>query len=182
MQRKEEKMGKYQALVDFILTNIGGKENVLSVTHCMTRLRFTLKEDSIVNEKELLKSPEIMTAQFAAGRYQVVIGTHVEEVFQTVQKTLGEVSVEEPKKKRGFLNSVIEIITKSITPILGILTAAGLLQGILALLTVTKVLDTSDGAYIVLHAMGQTAFYFLPVILGYTSAKAFRLNPFVGIR
>lgn len=95
-------MGKYQALVDFILTNIGGKENVLSVTHCMTRLRFTLKEDSIVNEKELLKSPEIMTAQFAAGRYQVVIGTHVEEVFQTVQKTLGEVSVEEPKKREVF--------------------------------------------------------------------------------
>lgn len=181
MQRKEGKMGKYQALVDFILANVGGKENVLSVTHCMTRLRFTLKEDSIVNEKELLKSPEIMTAQFAAGRYQVVIGTHVEEVFQTVQKTLGEVSVEETEKKRGFLNSVIEIITKSITPILGILTAAGLLQGILALLTVTKVLDTSDGAYIVLHAMGQTAFYFLPVILGYTSAKAFQLNPFVGM-
>ena len=61
------------------------------------------------------------------------------------------------------------------------MTAAGLLQGILALLTVTKVLDTSDGAYIVLHVMGQTAFYFLPVILGYTSAKAFRLNPFVGM-
>ena len=74
---------------------------------------YAKRREHLVNEKELLKSPEIMTAQFAAGRYQV-IGTHVEEVFQTVQKTLGEVSVEEPKKKRGFLNSVIEIITKNL--------------------------------------------------------------------
>ena len=110
-----------------------------------------------------------------------MIGTPCRRSISNSAENSGEVSVEEPKKKRGFLNSVIEIITKSITPILGILTAAGLLQGILALLTVTKVLDTSDGAYIVLHAMGQTAFYFLPVILGYTSAKAFRLNPFVGM-
>ena len=68
LQRKEEKMGKYQAFGRFYFNQYWRrKENVLSVTHCMTRLRFTLKEDSIVNEKELLKSPEIMTAQFAAG-------------------------------------------------------------------------------------------------------------------
>jgi PTS system beta-glucosides-specific IIC component len=68
-----------------------------------------------------------------------------------------------------------------ITPVLGILTASGLLQGILALLTATNVLSVDDGAYIILHAMGQTVFYFLPVTLGYTSAKAFKMNPFVGM-
>lgn len=178
---EREKMGKYQALVDFILKNIGGKENVLSVTHCMTRLRFTLKNDGLVNEEELLKSSEIMTAQFAAGRYQVVVGTHVEDIFQVLQKTLGVQIKEEKEEKKSPLNSLVDIITKVITPILGILTAAGLLQGILALLTVTKVLDSTDGTYIVLHTMGQTVFYFLPVILGYTSAKAFKLNPYVGM-
>lgn len=75
----------------------------------------------------------------------------------------------------------MDTITKVITPVLGILTASGLLQGILALLTATNVLSVNDGAYIILHAMGQAVFYFLPVTLGYTSAKAFKMNPFVGM-
>lgn len=174
-------MKKYQQLVAFIIENVGGKENILSVTHCMTRLRFTLKDDQAVNEEGLLSSPDILTAQYAGGRYQVVVGTHVADVFKVMQTTLGLQSEEVEEEKKGGVNRLIEIITKVITPVLGILTASGLLQGILALLTVTKVLSTDDGAYIILHAMGQTAFYFLPVVLGYTSAKAFKLNPFVGM-
>jgi PTS system beta-glucosides-specific IIC component len=147
----------------------------------MTRLRFTLNDDTKVKEENLVNSPEIMTAQFAGGRYQVVIGTHVSDVFQIIQSELGLLGEEEVEEKKGGVNRLIEIITKVITPVLGILTASGLLQGILALLTVTNVLSEGDGAYIVLHAMGQTVFYFLPVVLGYTSAKAFKLNPFVGM-
>ncbi|OER26447.1 PTS beta-glucoside transporter subunit IIBCA [Listeria monocytogenes] len=174
-------MGKYQALSKFILENIGGKENVLSVTHCMTRLRFTLKDDSKVNEDILKKSSEIMTAQFAGGRFQVVIGTHVSDVYNEIQGVTGAGNAEEAEVKKTGLNRLIEIITKVITPVLGILTASGLLQGILALLTITNVIDVNDGGYIVLHAMGQAVFYFLPVVLGYTSAKAFNLNPYVGM-
>lgn len=174
-------MEKYQGLAAFIIENVGGKENILSVTHCMTRLRFTLNDDTKVKEENLVNSPEIMTAQFAGGRYQVVVGTHVSDVFQVIQSELGLLGEEEVEEKKGGVNRLIEIITKVITPVLGILTASGLLQGILALLTVTNVLSEGDGAYIVLHAMGQTVFYFLPVVLGYTSAKAFKLNPFVGM-
>lgn len=171
---------KYQQLITFILQQIGGKENILTVTHCMTRLRFTLKNDELVKEEELLKSPDIMTAQFAGGRYQIVVGTHVAQVYQELQQTLG-LADNAPEEQKGFLNSLIDTITKVITPVLGILTASGLLQGILALLVVLNVLNTDDGAYIILHAMGQTVFYFLPVALGYTSAKAFKLNPYVGM-
>lgn len=174
-------MERYQGLAAFIIENVGGKENILSVTHCMTRLRFTLNDDTKVKEENLVNSPEIMTAQFAGGRYQVVVGTHVSDVFQVIQSELGLLGEEEVEEKKGGVNRLIEIITKVITPVLGILTASGLLQGILALLTVTNVLSEGDGAYIVLHAMGQTVFYFLPVVLGYTSAKAFKLNPFVGM-
>ncbi len=174
-------MGKYQALSKFILENVGGKENVLSVTHCMTRLRFTLKDDSKVNEDILKKSSEIMTAQFAGGRFQVVIGTHVSDVYNEIQGVTGADKIAEAEVKKTGLNRLIEIITKVITPVLGILTASGLLQGILALLTITNVIDVNDGGYIVLHAMGQAVFYFLPVVLGYTSAKAFNLNPYVGM-
>ncbi|MGX7264778.1 beta-glucoside-specific PTS transporter subunit IIABC [Enterococcus crotali] len=175
-------MGKYQALVEFILKNVGGKENVLSVTHCMTRLRFTLKDDSLVQKEEIVKSPDVMSAQFASGRFQVVVGTQVADIFQVVQENLGSrTSVTVADEKKGLVSTLIDTITKVITPVLGILTASGLLQGILALLTATKVLSVDDGAYIILHAMGQTVFYFLPVTLGYTSAKAFKMNPFVGM-
>ncbi|MEI5990560.1 hypothetical protein A5881_002065 [Enterococcus termitis] len=175
-------MGKYQALVEFILKNVGGKENVLSVTHCMTRLRFTLKDDSLVQKDEIVKSPDVMSAQFASGRFQVVVGTQVADIFQVVQENLGSrTSVTVADEKKGLVSTLIDTITKVITPVLGILTASGLLQGILALLTATKVLSVDDGAYIILHAMGQTVFYFLPVTLGYTSAKAFKMNPFVGM-
>lgn len=174
-------MEKYQALVSFILKNVGGKENVLSVTHCMTRLRFTLKDDSLVQKEEVVKSPEVMSAQFASGRFQVVVGTHVADIFQVVQEQLNGKAVEAEEEKRGLVSTLIDTITKVITPVLGILTASGLLQGILALLTATHVLSIDDGAYIILHAMGQAVFYFLPVTLGYTSAKAFKMNPFVGM-
>lgn len=174
-------MTKYQKLVEFIVKNVGGKENILSVTHCMTRLRFTLKDDQLVNEEAFLTATDILTAQYAGGRYQVVVGTHVAEVFKEMQQLLGLQTEEVGEGEKGGVNRLIEIITKVITPVLGILTASGLLQGILALLTVTNVLSETDGAYIILHAMGQTTFYFLPVVLGYTSAKAFKLNPFVGM-
>lgn len=174
-------MEKYQALVSFILKNVGGKENVLSVTHCMTRLRFTLKDDSLVQKEEVVKSPEVMSAQFASGRFQVVVGTHVADIFQVVQEQLNGKAAEAEEEKKGLVSTLIDTITKVITPVLGILTASGLLQGILALLTATHVLSIDDGAYIILHAMGQAVFYFLPVTLGYTSAKAFKMNPFVGM-
>lgn len=176
-------MEKYQKFVEFILKNVGGKDNVLSVTHCMTRLRFTLKDDSLVNKEEISKSPDVMSAQFAGGRFQVVVGTHVADVFKVVQENLGvsQTDAVELEEKKGFVSALVDTITKVITPVLGILTASGLLQGILALLTATNVLAVTDGAYILLHAMGQAVFYFLPITLGYTSAKAFKMNPFVGM-
>lgn len=122
-----------------------------------------------------------MSAQFASGRFQVVVGTHVADIFQVVQEQLNGKAVEAEEEKRGLVSTLIDTITKVITPVLGILTASGLLQGILALLTATHVLSIDDGAYIILHAMGQAVFYFLPVTLGYTSAKAFKMNPFVGM-
>ncbi|MFD1900952.1 PTS transporter subunit EIIB [Enterococcus termitis] len=97
-------MGKYQALVEFILKNVGGKDNVLSVTHCMTRLRFTLKDDSLVQKEEIVKSPDVMSAQFASGRFQVVVGTQVAEVFQVVQENLnGRSTAVEVEEKKGLL-------------------------------------------------------------------------------
>lgn len=174
-------MEKYQALVALILENIGGKDNVFNVTHCMTRLRFQLKDEALVNKAAIVEASGVMTAQFAGGRFQVVIGTHVSEVFQEVQVQLSRPTADAIEEKKGWISSLVDIITKVITPVLSILTASGLLQGILALLMATDVLGETDGAYIILRAMGQAVFYFLPVTLGYTSARAFKMNPFVGM-
>lgn len=95
-------MDKYQALVSFILEKVGGKENVLSVTHCMTRLRFTLKDDSLVQKEEVVKSPDVMSAQFASGRFQVVVGTNVADIFQVVQEQLNGKTVEAAEEKKAW--------------------------------------------------------------------------------
>lgn len=175
-------MGKYEDLAHFIIENVGEKENIKNVTHCMTRLRFSLHNEELINEKKLLNNSEIVTSQKSGGQYQVVIGTHVSDVYDEVTRQIGgdENSQEEPESK-GTLNKFIDIITKVITPVLGILIASGLIQGLLAILTATGVVETTDGAYVILNAMGNALFTFFPVVLGYTSAKAFKMDGYVGM-
>ncbi|MDF3000937.1 MAG: glucose transporter subunit [Bacillota bacterium] len=176
-------MAKYSDLVAFIIKNVGDKENVISVSHCMTRLRFKLKDYSLVDEKNIISNSKITTAQKAGGEYQVVVGTIVEGVFTELIASLGlkEEEVQKDEKDKSVLNRVIQIITKSITPVLGILMASGLIQGLLALLVACGALEPTDGAYVILSVMGNALFTFFPIFLGYTSAKAFRMDGFVGM-
>lgn len=174
-------MGKFDELSHFIIENVGGKDNIIGLTHCMTRLRFTLNDYSLANESKLKENKEIATAQKAGGQYQVVIGTHVGDVYTAILEKIGTEKSVESSEKKSVLNSIIEIITKVITPILGVLLASGLIQGLLMILTFAGLLQETDGAYFILNAMGQAIFNFFPVILGYTSAKAFKLDPAIGI-
>lgn len=176
-------MAKYSDLVSFIVKNVGGKDNVISVSHCMTRLRFKLKDYSLVDEKNIISNSKITTAQKAGGEYQVVVGTSVEDIYTELIASLGLKNVESQteEKDMSVLNKIIQIITKSITPILGVLMAAGLIQGLLALLVACGALKTTDGAYIILSVMGNALFTFFPIFLGYTSAKAFQMDGFVGM-
>lgn len=184
-------MVKYEELVIKIINSVGGVENITSLSHCMTRLRFILKDENIIDEDILKKDPLILTVQKTNGMYQVVIGTHVKDVYQLICNKFynnnESIEIEKNKQtknnniKKTIINKMIEIITKVITPILGVLVACGLLMGLLAICTATGILKSTDGTYIILNAMAQAAFYFLPILLGYTSAKAFNLNPFVGM-
>lgn len=176
-------MANYEKLVSFIIENVGGKENVENVTHCMTRLRFKLVDDTKVNEDALKANKEIVTAQHSGGRYQVVIGTHVGEVCEEVLKQLGQsVSTElEEGEKGSLLNRFTATITQTMVPILGVLGACGLISAIQAIMVVLGVVHEGDGAYLLFNAMGNACLTFLPVLLGYTSAKAFKMNPFVGM-
>lgn len=176
-------MKNYEDLAEFIIQHVGGKSNIELVTHCMTRLRFTLKDTTIVDEAALLEYEGIATAQYSGGKYQIVIGTHVGEVCDEVMTQLGGSNLKDDVKgeKESVLNRFIAIITQVITPVLGVLIASGLIQGLLAILSVTNIVQPNDGAYIMMNAMGQALFTFFPVVLGYTSAKAFKMDGFVGM-
>ncbi|MDU5109939.1 MAG: beta-glucoside-specific PTS transporter subunit IIABC [Clostridium sp.] len=178
-------MGKYEQLAKDIIKNVGGKENINSLTHCITRLRFQLKDESKANDTVLKNMDGVVTVMKSAGQYQVVIGNHVSKVYEDVCKLAGissesEVKSEDNKDKKVF-DKVIDIISGIFQPILGVLTAAGIIKGFLALASALAWITPESGTYIVLNAIGDAMFMYLPVMLGYTSAKKFGLMPFVGL-
>lgn len=178
-------MSKYENLAKEILENVGGKENINSLTHCVTRLRFRLKDESKANDEALKNNPGVVTVMKSAGQYQVVIGNHVPLVYADVCELAGisngtqQVEEEAPQ---GLFNKLIDIISGCFQPILGSLCAAGIIKGLNALLVF--ILGSSfnnSGTYMILNAIGDSIFNFLPIILGYTAAKKFNVNVIVGM-
>ena len=178
-------MSKYENLAKEILENVGGKENINSLTHCVTRLRFRLKDESKANDEALKNNPGVVTVMKSAGQYQVVIGNHVPLVYVDVCELAGisngtqQVEEEAPQ---GLFNKLIDIISGCFQPILGPLCAAGIIKGLNAFLVF--ILGSSfnnSGTYMILNAIGDSIFNFLPIILGYTAAKKFNVNVIVGM-
>lgn len=178
-------MGKYEKLAKEILENVGGKENINSLTHCITRLRFRLKDESKANDEALKNNPGVVTVMKSAGQYQVVIGNHVPAVFEDVCAIAGinnDAPAAEAEAPKGVLDTLIDIISGCFQPILGPLCAAGIIKGLNALLVFLLGAGYSaSGTYLVLNAIGDSIFYFLPIILGYTAAKKFNVNVVVGM-
>lgn len=174
---------KYEKLAEEIIKNVGGKENVNSLTHCITRLRFKLKDESKANTEVLKKMDGIVTVMQSGGQYQVVIGNHVADVFRAINtvSSLETVSENETTEKMNLFNKAIDIITGVFAPTLGVLSATGMIKGVLALLLAMNILSTNDGTYQILNAIGDSLFYFFPIFLGYTASKKFKLNHFIGM-
>lgn len=175
-------MGKYESLAKEIVKNVGGKENVAGLVHCITRLRFSLKDESLANDEVLKQMDGVVTVMKSGGQYQVVIGNHVAEVYEDVMPLLNlkEEKVIEKKSDKP-LDRAIDIISGIFQPILGIMAACGMLKG-LNTLFVTLGLYTADcGGYMIINAAGDALFTFLPLFLGYTAAKKFGLKPMLGL-
>ncbi|WP_100012999.1 beta-glucoside-specific PTS transporter subunit IIABC [Lentibacillus sediminis] len=177
---------KYEQLAKDIIENVGGEENVNSVYHCITRLRFKLKDEDKANTDTLKNMDGVVTVRQSGGQYQVVIGNHVPDVYKAVAAKGGfegqePDDTEENKDKGSLLNRFIDMISGIFTPILSVLVAAGMIKGFLALFVALEWLDTTGGTYQIFNAVGDALFYFLPVILGYTAMKKFGGTPFVGM-
>lgn len=181
---------KYDGLARIIIQNVGGKSNILSLTHCITRLRFKLKDESKANTDILKGTDGIVTVIQSGGQYMVVIGNHVGDVYDTVIKAGHLESIaaapsdgeaDGPKEKMNPLNFFVSIVTSVFTPFLGVMCACGIIKGFLALFVAIGVLNGEGGTYNILYSLGDAAFYFLPVILGYTAAKRFKLPEMEGL-
>lgn len=176
---------KYEQLAKDIIANVGGKENVSSVVHCITRLRFKLKDESKANTEILKNMDDVVTVMKSGGQYQVVIGNHVPDVYKavtTVGGFQGQTPVEEEEGPKGsLLSRFIDMISSIFTPVLGVLAATGMIKGLNALFVAFGWLDSTSGTYQILNATGDALFYFLPIFLGYTAIKKFGGNPFVGM-
>src|SRR5690554_2912042 len=176
---------KYEDLAKDIIENVGGKENVQSVIHCITRLRFKLKDESKANTEYLKNHDEIVTVRQSGGQYQVVIGNHVPEVYKAVSSVSGFESTGQSQQDGGekgsLFNQFIEIISGIFQPILAVLVASGMIKGFLALFVALDVLNAESGTYAIFNAIGDGLFYFLPIFLGYTSMRKFGGSPFLGM-
>ena len=179
-------MGKYESLAKEIIKNVGGKENINSLTHCITRLRFKLKDESKANDEVLKNMSGVVTVMKSGGQYQVVIGNHVAEVYADVctiagLETKSSSNEEEEKAKGNLFNRAIDIVSGIFQPILGVMSACGMLKGFNALFLAFGLYKSSSGISILLNGIGDALFMFLPLFLGFTSAKKFNLKPMLGL-
>ncbi len=173
----------FKQLATTILENVGGKENVKSVVHCATRLRFTLVDSSKANTEALSKTKGVLKVVDAGGQYQIVIGPDVPQVYQEVVALGGfeaKAAVEDAKAaaddNRSPLSKALEGIASIFQPVIPAICGAGLLKAVLALCSVLKWIDTTGQTYIILNALSDSAFYFLPILLAQSCAKKFKCN------
>ncbi len=185
---------KYDGLARIIIQNVGGKSNIISVAHCITRLRFKLKDESKANKEVLESTDGVIKVMQAGGQYQVVIGNQVNDVYDAVLEVghltaAGAVdedgnAVEEDNAgggKKSPVSMLIDVISGTLQPTLGVLAATGIIKGLLALFDFIGLIPSTSGTYQVWYAMADGFFYFLPIILGYTAAKKFKINEFIGM-
>ena len=186
---------KYDGLARIIIQNVGGKSNIISLTHCVTRLRFKLKDESKAQTDVLKDTDGIVTVIQSGGQYMVVIGNHVPQVYDAVcavghitpggavneDGSAVEGGGDAPKGKFNPVNAFIGIVTGVFTPWLGVLSACGIVKGFLALFVALGVLDGAGATYNILYSLGDCFFYFMPIILAYTAAKKFGLPEVEGM-
>lgn len=186
---------KYDGLARIIIQNVGGKSNIISLTHCITRLRFKLKDESKAQTEVLKETDGVVTVIQAGGQYMVVIGNNVADVYDAVcdvghitpggavneDGTAVEGGEDAPKEKQSLFNAFVSIITSVFTPSLGVMGACGIIKGFLSLAVALGLISTENSTYNILYALGDCYFYFMPILLAYSASKKFGLPEFEGM-
>lgn len=165
-----------------VLDAVGGKENVNSVVHCATRLRFKLKDEEKADTNRLIQDDDVIQVVQSGGQYQVVIGSHVSDVYRELTGVANFDGESEKSAEKGNpLNQLIDIISSIFTPFLGAMAGAGVLKGFLTLAVTMNWLAADSGVYTVWYAIADGLFTYLPVMLAFTAAKKFKTNEFLAV-
>lgn len=174
----------YQKTAKDLVKELGGDANISNVTHCATRLRFILKDESIVDKEKVAKIKGVITTVQAGGQFQVVIGNHVTDAYKYVMNlvTIDDSALGDTQnKKAGVVSRIIDVISAIFAPFLYTLAACGILQGILGVLVALNAIDTAGGTYRILNFISWTAFTFLPVLIAVTASKKFKVDTFIAL-
>ena len=180
-------MSNYSKNAEDIIKYIGEGKNIEEVKHCFTRLRFKVKDNSKVNVEMLEKIPCVVRFMKTMGQFQVVVGNEIDEVYKAVEKYLEGTSIEvskleepvETKEEKGikyYGSQILNAISQTISPILMGMVVAGLFKAILTILTLTNIVSTDSQTYTLLNLMGDSFFYFMPVLVAYSASKYFKCN------
>jgi beta-glucoside PTS system EIICBA component len=175
----------YEKLAKDIVHLVGGENNVVSLVHCATRLRFVLKDEAKADKGKLEKTDGIITVKQSGGQFQVVVGNKVPEVYNAIGKVsniLSETGQEDKSAKgnKGF-GAVIDVVSSIFAPLLGVMAGSGILKGLLLIASNLGWLQSKETTYMILYAAADSLFYFLPLLLAVTTARKFGGNIFVAL-
>ncbi|WP_195989190.1 beta-glucoside-specific PTS transporter subunit IIABC [Clostridium sp. D53t1_180928_C8] len=176
----------YKLVAEKILKRVGGKDNVEELVHCMTRLRFTLKDESIVDDELVKKTKGVMGIMKKSGQYQIIIGNEVAAVYKELcnlgnfKKDSNKRNVK-PKKKQNLFEGLLDIISGIMSPVIPALIGAAMIKVLLTVLPMIGLLDTSGQTYQLLSVVGDGAFYFMPVLIAMSAARKFDANPYYAV-
>lgn len=175
---------KYNDFNKKIIDLVGGKDNIQAVVHCMTRLRFTLKDRSKARTEEIKNMNGVVDVVSNEVAYQIIVGTHVSEVHSELISMLGisgESDNSEKKVKKNPIKAVLDLFSESMTPILEPIIAAGMLAGVLSLLTLTGLISAESPTYLLLDNIRSSIFFFLPIFMAMSCAKRLNASPYLAV-
>lgn len=175
---------KYKEFNENIIKYVGGKENIQAVVHCMTRLRFTLKDRNKANTVALKDLDGVIDVVSNNVAYQIIIGTHVVDVYDELIDLLGisdNDKEEVHKVKKNWIKAVLDVVSESMTPILEPIICAGLLAAFLSIISLTGLISPNSPTYQIFDALRVSVFYFLPILMAMSSAKRLGASPYLAV-
>ena len=171
----------FKSFAKNIVENVGGKENIVFITHCSTRLRLELMDEKKINVKAVEGLEGVVGTTYKSNQFQIIIGANVGDVYQEVNNLIGELKNEHQSTKNvTWYNKILDVITGSITPVIPLICGSGLIAAFLALFVSMGWLDATSNTYNILNTFGNVGLYALPVFLGFSVAKKIDTNPYYG--
>lgn len=169
----------YAEIADTLIAALGGKENITRLFHCMTRLRFYVKDRTKINEKEILKVSGISGVNWHEDQFQVIAGNEVNEMYKALENKgipTDDAPAAESQSSKSVVSKIIDSITGCMTPMIPALTAAGMIKVVLSLLTTFHLVTDTSSTYQVISMIGDVTFYFMPFLIAANAAKVFKVN------